>query len=57
MVCTRWETLFNRIQIVRTGMSGLQYFFLGTIFGLIMPILMVAVQIGIKWVETYVPRS
>jgi hypothetical protein len=37
-------------------MSGLQYFFLGTIFGLIMPILMVAVQIGMKWVETYVPR-
>jgi hypothetical protein len=38
-------------------MSGLQYFFLGTIFGLIMPILMVAVQIGIKWVEINVPRS
>lgn len=38
-------------------MTGLQYFFLGTIFGLIMPIIMVAVQVGIKKVESYVPRS
>lgn len=38
-------------------MSGLQYFFMGMIVGLLMPIVMVAVQVGIKKVETYVPRS
>ena len=38
-------------------MSGLQYFFMGMIVGLLMPIVMVAVQVGIKKAESYVPRS
>lgn len=38
-------------------MSGLQYFFIGMVIGLVMPIVMVAVQVGIKKVEAHVPRS